>query len=270
MYKKIVIFLSLFQCVLVTAESYKNFVILIASYNNEHYVEKNIISAIQDYPIDHYSIMYIDDCSTDTTYERAQEVIKRHALPNITLVRNEKRMGALYNHWYTINTYVKDDTIVVILDGDDQLAGNSVLKYLNELYTHHDIWLTYGQYREINSGAIGFNEQMPKDVVKNNAFRRHQSIPSHLRSFYAKLYKNIKLEDLQVNGEFFHMCADMATGIPMIEQARDHFMFIPKVLYLYNDTNPISDHRKSRELQMQIDRYVRSLPVYKPLKMLFH
>jgi hypothetical protein len=187
-----------------------------------------------------------------------------------TLIHNETNKGALRNHWEAIHNLIEDDEIVVICDGDDRLAGDFVLSYLNDVYTKNDIWLTYGQYQEINAKHIGFNKPMPEYVIRNNSFRQFPDIPSHLRTFYAKLYKNIKLEDLMLDGDFLVMCADMATGIPMIEQARDHFMFIPKVLYLYNDLNPLSDHRKSRQVQMSIDRFVRSRQVYSPLKTLFN
>jgi glycosyltransferase involved in cell wall biosynthesis len=267
----------LFLCLITTwsavaqrAKETKKFVILIASYNNEKYVKKNILSAIQDYPDEYYRIIYIDDCSTDATCQKAQKIIAESGKSHLfTLIHNETNKGALYNHWSTIHNLIEDDEIVVILDGDDRLAGDFVLNYLNDIYTKNDIWLTYGQYQEINSQQIGFNKPMPEYVVKNNAFRRYQDIPSHLRTFYAKLYKNIKIEDLMLDDDFLIMCADMATGIPMIEQACDHFQFIPKVLYLYNDRNPISDHFKSRKLQIDIDHYVRSRQVYKPLETLF-
>ena len=267
--KRVVLFLIF--CSLYALEAHKKFVILIASYNNEQYVNGNLLSALQNYPNECYRIIYINDCSTDNTLKLVQDFI---ALTNtqhlITLIDNPIRMGALYNHWRVINTLLDDDEIVVILDGDDQLADNFVLTYLNnDIYINDDIWMTYGQYREINSQEIGFNQPIPKKIVLRNKFRKHPNIPSHLRTFYAKLYKNIHTEDLMLNGDFFEMCADMATGIPMIEMARDHFKFIDKVLYLYNDTNPISDHKKSRRLQQALDKHIRKLPVYEPLEALF-
>ncbi|MBY0110253.1 MAG: glycosyltransferase family 2 protein [Candidatus Babeliaceae bacterium] len=252
------------------AKEYKDFVILIASYNNEKWAEGNIISAFQNYPEDHYRIIYIDDCSTDKTLAIINQTIEKyHKQHLITIIPNQTRNGALRNHWTTINTMIKDNEIVVILDGDDQLANNGVLNFLNDIYTKNDVWFTYGQYRDIYSKNIGFNIAMPTEVVKKNEFRKWGRIPSHLRTFYAKLYKLIKIEDLMLDGDFFEMNADMATALPMIEMARDHFMFISKVLYFYNDKNPISDHRKNEPMQKSLDKYVRSLTAYKPLEKLF-
>ena len=234
------------------------------------YVRENVLSAVQDYPENAYRIIYIDDRSTDQTYPRLILTVEKIGKPYLfSIYRNPTNRGALCNHWNAIHQLVEDDEIVVILDGDDQLAGPFVLAYLNEIYQDETVWLTYGQYQEKNSGDIGFNKPMPDHTVKGNAFRKWKHIPSHLRTFYAKLYKNIKLEHLTRNNVFFPMNADMATMLPMIEMARDHFRFIPEVLYLYNDTNSLSDHRKSRNLQLNLDKHIRRLPVYAPLDVLF-
>lgn len=267
--KKLFLLVLLFS-IIIHADINKKFVILIASYNNEQWAVKNIVSAFQNYPETHYRIIYVNDCSTDNTLDLIMQTVQLHNKEHlVTLVNNPVRMGALCNHWNVIHQLVADDEIIVILDGDDLLAGSDVLNTLNELYTSHDIWLTYGQFREMKTKNRGFNRAMPHSIIANNAFRTWQDIPSHLRTFYAKLYKNIKIEHLIINGEFFDMCADMASMIPMIEMARDHFAFISKVLYRYNDTNPISDHKKSVERQRELDRYIRSLPVYEPLEKLF-
>ena len=269
-YIKLLFYTIFFPLLIHATSSYKNFVILIASHNNESYVEQNILSAFQDYPEEHYRIIFVNDGSQDRTLSIAANIVSQFQKQHIvTIFSNTERQGALYNHYWAIHHYIKDDEIVVILDGDDQLVNEDVLTYLNTMYLCNDIWLTYGQFKHISNNSIGFNQAMPTDIIHNNAFREWTHIPSHLRTFYAKLYKNIKLEDLTINGAFFEMCADMATMLPMIEQARDHFKFIPKVLYLYNDENPISDHIKDAELQKSIDLYIRSLPVYKPLDTLF-
>lgn len=267
--KKYCFFLLLFPLLACTAP-YKDFVILIASYNNEQYAEQNIISAFQNYPEEHYRIIFIDDCSQDNTLEIVRQTIERFQKNNlVAIISNNERKGALHNHYHAIHTHVNDTEIVVNLDGDDQLASPHVLTMLNNVYSLDDIWLTYGQFKNTSNGQIGFNCPMPDHVVTHNTFRQWRHIPSHLRTFYAKLYKNIKQEDLALEGNFFEMCADMATMIPMIEQAGNHFKFIPIPLYLYNDQNPISDHIKSRSLQRDLDCYIRSLPTYTPLMSLF-
>lgn len=243
----------------------KRFVIVCASYNNRNWYRWNLDSLVnQNYK--KYHIIYIDDCSTDGTPDLVAEYIKEHHLEDlITLVRNTQNRGAVANHYDAICS-CQDTDIIINVDGDDALAGEWVLSHMNRVYANPSVWLTYGQFMEMPSRTIGFCHPMPSDVIARNAFRSYADIPSHMRTFYAGLYKKIKKEDLMINGQFFDMCADMASMIPMIEMACDHFKFIDKVVYLYNGENPINDHKKSKGRQRELDLYIRSLARYEKVQ----
>ena len=58
------------------------------------------------------------------------------------------------------------------------------------------------------------------------------------------------------------MCADIAAMFPMIEMARDHFMFCPIPLLEYNVANPINDHRVAYDMQLECDRIIRARKRY--------
>lgn len=248
-----------------TIHEEKHFVIVCASYNNKDWYRWNLDSMVlQNY--ENYHIIYIDDCSTDGTGDLVAAYIKEYGLEDrITLIRNTENRGAVANHYDAIHS-CKNTDIILNVDGDDALANNLVLNYLNRVYADPNIWLTYGQFMEMPSKAIGFCSPMPSEVIVGNAFRSYQDIPSHLRTFYAGLYKKIRKEDLMINGKFLDMCADMAAMIPMIEMACDHFRFIDKVVYLYNGANPLNDHKKSKGRQRELDLYIRSLPRYEKVK----
>lgn len=239
----------------------KHFVIVTASYNNKDWYRWNLDSLVnQNYK--NYRIIYIDDFSTDGTADLVAEYIKEHNLEDrITLIINTERQGALKNHYDAIHS-CQDSDIIINVDGDDALAHSMVLNYMNRVYANPGIWLTYGQFMEMPSKNIGFCHAMPSHVIMHNDFRGYGDTPSHMRTFYAGLYKKIKKEDLMIDGQFFDMDADIATMFPMIEMARDHFKFISKVVYLYNGENPINDHKKSKGRQRELDLYIRSLPRY--------
>ncbi len=246
--------------------SKQHFVIVVASYNNVKYCEWNLDTIYsQDY--DDYEVRYVDDCSTDGTYERVKEWIKQNKQEGRTrLIRNEKRVGSpLENQYYQICD-CKDEDVIVIVDGDDGLAHKYVLQYLDKIYSSEDIWLTYGQFQYLSNGHTGFCSPFPDNIIKNNNFRKYQHIPSHLRTFKAWLFKKINVQDLMYENKLMEMTGDMASMIPMIEMASNgHFKFISGIMYLYNDTNPISEHCRDVSLQRTIDRHIRALPVYWPL-----
>jgi hypothetical protein len=125
--------------------------------------------------------------------------------------------------------------------------------------------LTYGQFRGIQSGQVGFCCEYPKEIIEAHAFRKYEHMPSHLKTFYAWLFKKIQKEDLLYEGEFYKMTGDLAIMLPMIEMAANHYKYISKILYLYNEENSISDHRVDFEFQMKMAAHIRSLSPYEPL-----
>ncbi len=240
----------------------KPFVILIPSYNNEKYCVANIHSALnQNY--ENYRIIFINDCSSDKTLELVTN--ETSSFSKIVIINNKERKLALANIYHTIHNEIEDDEIVVTLDGDDRLAHPNVLNHLNKIYSERDIWLTYGQYQEQRSCKKGFAGPIPEKIVQSNSFRKHPALPTHLRTFYAWLFKHIDLNDLQKNGQFYSMSWDSACMLPMIEMARDHFTFIPEILYIYNDNNPLSDHQIDQKVQFAINQEIRNKPAYQPL-----
>ena len=241
----------------------KLIVIITPSYNNKDWWEWNLNSLInQDYH--NYYILITDDCSTDGTGQAIENYIKENRLENkVHLTRNKERRGALHNLYYMIHS-CPDEAIMVTVDGDDTLPDAEVLSRLNEIYSSQDIWLTYGQFIEYPSGTKGWCTPMPEHIVKNNAFREYPHLPSHLRTFYAWLFKSIKLEDmLDRKGDFYSMTWDYVIMLPMIEMASErHLCIQDQIMYVYNNANSISDHRISRQLQAYIAQIVRAKKRY--------
>lgn len=241
-------------------------VVVVASYNNKAWFERNLDSIyMQKYT--NYRVIYIDDCSTDGTYDLVRDYIDSYNHTNNTiLVRNESKIGALANQYKAIHS-CKNHEIILILDGDDWFAHDGVFEYINKVFSDPNVWITYGQFKEYPSDGIGFCCPMPEDIVLRNAYREHGHIPSHLRSFYAWLFKKIKKEDLCIDEDFMPMTGDIAAMFPMMEMAGGRFKFIPDVLYVYNTSNPISDHLVSKKLQRVLDLYIRNKPRYPKLEL---
>jgi len=240
----------------------KNIAIIIPSYNNRQWCERNLASVIaQDY--DDFSIIYIDDGSSDGTGELVKQFTAQHNAYNlIHLIRNPVRLGALQNLYNAIHT-CDDDQIVILLDGDDWLAHNGVLRKIDETYGNPDCWMTYGQYRSWPDNELGLSREISSDVIEANSFRENEWCSSHLRSFYAWLFKLIKKEDLlSPNGSFYDMAWDQAIMFPMLEIAGHRALFINEVLYIYNAVNPISDHKVNRRYQRGLETTIRGQKRY--------
>ena len=253
--------------VVVTEE--KPFVIIIPSYNNSAVVEKNLRSVF-DQKYSNYRVIYIDDCSTDDTLAKVEKLVKESGLADrVRILHNEKNRGAVANFYYAIHS-CKDNEIVVAVDGDDFLAHDGVLTKLNRVYADSNVWMTYGNYLDYPSykQEVISCKKIPESVVHNNRFRKEDWVSSHLRTFYAGLFKQIKLQDLLLDGHFYPMAGDLAMLFPLLEMAGSHSAFIPDILYLYNRSNPLNDHKINFSLQEKCAQIIRKSSPYSPLAQL--
>lgn len=248
----------------------KPFVIVTMSYNNAPYVEKNLLSTLQQ-NYDNFRILYIDDASVDGTSDRVKQFIKEYDHEGrITLIQNEANHGAMHNLYHAVHS-CNSDEIVVVVDGDDFLAHSEVLNELNAYYANPDVWLTYGNFAEYPTYAKGTERKVSDcrpinlKILNERGIRRHAFVTSHLRTFYAGLFQQVKLKDFLHEGKFYPIACDVASMLPMVELAGDHSYFIEDILYLYNIGNPNCDFKKDLESQVAIEMKVRSMPAYRPL-----
>ena len=248
----------------------KSFVILIMSYNNGPWIEKNLLSVLeQDY--DNYRIIYINDASTDGSEKKIKQFIELYDFKKrITLIENSQNKGAMYNMYHNVHA-CRNEEIIVTVDGDDFLAHPHVLSTLNAYYANPDVWLTYGNY--VNYPMRIYQDKWVKSgcspldltIVNQQGVRAHAFVTSHPRTFYAGLFKRIRKEDLLDEGNFVSTCCDVACMLPMVELAGEHAYFVSDILYCYNRENPISDFRKDRMGQLKTEQKIKALPPYMPL-----
>src|SRR2546430_4847457 len=243
----------------------KKIAVVIPSYNNCLWYKCNLSSLYtQDY--ENFRAIYIDDCSSDRTGKLVEKCISANNLGNrIQLIHNPVRIGALESLYNVIHS-CEDNEIIVILDGDDWFAHNGALKKLDIMYSDPNCWMTYGQYISWPDNMSGYSRQIPSHVIDSNNFRGYEWCASHLRSFYAWLFKMIKKADLiSPDGTFYPMAWDQAIMFPMLEMAGHCAKFISDILYIYNAANPISDSKVNRELQRNLGAIIRLQKRYAPL-----
>lgn len=65
---------------------------------------------------------------------------------------------------------------------------------------------------------------------------------------------------------FFDVTRDQAMMFPMLEMAAGRIKFIPEVLYLYNQSNPLNDFKNKLQRMMRCEQVIRSKIAYKPLQ----
>lgn len=244
----------------------KSFVIITASYNNKDWYQRNLDSIFSQ-TYDNWRLIYINDFSTDGTGEFVQEYVQARGMQRkVIQLNNRRRRGHLANQYNAIHMCAKNE-IIVIVDGDDWFAHTNVLSYLNYVYEHENVLMTYGQFWYLKRNTKGVCKQVPEPVIEDNSIREFPSwVLSHLRTFYAGLFQMIKLEDLLYQGNYYPMGADIATMYPMFEMAAERARFIPDILYVYNDANQLSFFQTQENKQRQIWDHIKKQKKYTRLE----
>lgn len=239
----------------------KHITAIVVSYNNSKWYKKNLDS-IFNQKYSNFDVIYVDDCSPDGTADLAESYVNKLGQSSkFKLIRNKANAGSMANK-YTASHMAADKSIVVLVDGDDWLAHNKVFKYINKVYSTTNCWMTYGQFVRYPTGKKGHC----KKLSHSENFRAlDQTYVSHLRTYYAKLFKLVKKEDLMKDGQFVPVSEDVAGSLPMLEMARGHIRFISKILYVYNQAHEFNDFKKFPKEQVDIVNYIKSKKPYQPI-----
>ena len=226
-------------------------------YNCANYISRCIISvASQDY--DNYQHILIDDASTDNSIEvilATLKVLPEDIRNKVTVISNRENLGAVRNQIQNIRTLIGDDSIVMLLDGDDSLINdNTVLSYYNSIYDGTTEF-TYGSCWSMVDDIPLISQPYPEEVKQNRSYRDYHFnwiLPyTHLRTFKKSLLNNIndsKFKDS--NGNWYKAGGDGSVFYSLIEAADpNQVKCITDIVYNYNDASPLNDYKVNAEEQ---------------------
>ena len=138
-------------------------VVLIPSYNNSAFYEKNLNTVLsQKTDTFDFEILYVDDCSPDGTAGLVEEFTKTNNLQGkISLIKNPIRCRAMRNIYMAIHRYCDDKKIVAVYDGDDWLLGDNAFTIITNAYKNPNTWMTYGSLTSTVHGPIQWCRSIP-------------------------------------------------------------------------------------------------------------
>ena len=213
-------------------------IILTTAYNCEKYVEKSLFSIMSQRYKD-FTCYITDDMSTDNTVSIVHETIKNDS--RFILIENQSKLYQPGNYDQIINSKnIDDDEICVEVDGDDWLSDSNVFTRINEVYKDPNVWMTSGSFK-YHDGRDGF----ANPPTQFTDIRKQTFTLSHLRTWKSWLWKKIKEVDLRdENGNYWNVAGDLSFMFPMFEMSgEEHYRFLPNINYIYNESNPINDHK---------------------------
>lgn len=223
-------------------------------FNGEKYIESCIRSvATQDY--ENYIFHLIDDCSTDSGFKVATNVIAslpEHIQKKITLTKNHKNLGSVRNYVENLRS-CGSGTIAMLLDGDDSLVNrNDIFQFYNELYDG-TVDFTYGSCWSMVDNIPLVAQPYPPEVIATKAFREYRfawNMPyTHLRTMDPYLIHgepDAKFQD--ADGKWLRAGGDTAIFYTAIEKATG-IVAVKDIVVNYNDINPLNDYKVNAEEQ---------------------
>lgn len=244
-----------------------HFTIAVDSCNHIQWIEHCLNSCLSQ-RFDNYEVVVMDAVSTDGTFELCKKYEKQ--FKNLKVYQNEVRLPQVAN-FVELNKLAKDDSILVSIDSDDFLKSSNALNILDKAYGYsNDIWMTYGSYVEMYDldkplrDVSWHYHAYPQEIIDNNSFREYKWMASHTRTWRKKLFdlidvdKHLKLPD----GKWFDTVGDQSVMYCLLELSGPHSRFVKTPTYVYNTSNQNRDSAKNRDRQIELEKYVRSLPKY--------
>jgi len=235
-------------------------VVLTGFYNAEDYILRSLTS-IKNQNYKEFTCYITSDHSTDNSVPLIKDFIKDD--DRFILVEDaDKKVYQTGNFDRVIrsNPDIADSDILVEVDGDDYLPDPGTLDRINNTYSDTDVWIANGSFIYSN-GAPGFaRRQESFDNLRQGRFTA-----SHIRTWRAFLWRAIKEEDLRdENGEYWQWSGDVCFMFPMLEMAGEkHYKFMDSINYVYNETNPINEHKVDIFMVNDHAGRIRNKPPYK-------
>lgn len=221
------------------------FVFVICGRNVQHGRFKRCLQSLVSQQGVGWGAVVVDDASTNGFGDYARILLTDYA-DRVTLIRNERQRGSLYNTWNAVaRVCVDPETVVITLDADDALIGRHVLERVQ------------AEYDDGADATVGSMLRLDKEATYranfDNPRRWDSNVWQHLRTFKKRLFDAIAVEDFKIDGEWINLAADWAFMVPIIEMASSP-RFIPDLLYLYEPASP-----KNEAVRRERDRIIGNI-----------
>jgi glycosyltransferase involved in cell wall biosynthesis len=198
----------------------KSFAIVVHSYKNAKFCVR-CLKSILEQEYDHFRILFFDDGSGDGTFEKVQSfVLENKQEHRVTLIQNSAKLGAVACLSKAGET-LQAKEIAIPLDVKDWFAKRSVLSRLNAVYQNPDVWITLG-------GSL-FYPSYERGSCKSWEGGISCQLPV---SFYAALFKEVRLSDLMQEGRF--VGGRDAYLEPLLKMAGGRIRLLEEPLFITN------------------------------------
>ena len=198
-----------------------------------------------------FGIILLDD-NSDNGLPYFIETLVKPLLNKVTFIRKRNRSTRMENVHTAIHYYVSNpDSIIVMLDGDDALIGNSLLTTIAEKYDAYNADVAVGRFHQ--TYRIQPHYRYPVDFA--NPRKTGGNVWQHLKTFKKYLFDAIPLPYLKHKEEsvklyknkWLQSCDDFAFMIPIVEMSQQPIQLDDINYYYERDYEKRNDNRAIKE-----------------------
>ena len=218
-------------------------VFIVPCYNMSENFE-DLVNSIVSQDDDRWSCIMIDDMSSDSTWEKIEEI--QNIKGEFSGIKNSEKKYALRNIVETARCFQdSEDIIIATIDGDDSLCNNSTVSLLISEYESGEEVVWTGHRWDINN--MNISREIPREIDPY----AYPWCSSHLRTFKANLLSKISDKNFKDTWDnWFKRGYDQALMLPILSLTSFR-KYIPDICYKYN-INSVSIKDRSWEEAGQI------------------
>lgn len=228
------------------------FNILIPVYGGADGLE-NTLSSILQQEDENYKIYILCDDVSREREKQIGEYCTQHMGTMYYYPSEENRQYAMKNICRCLNQLRNEESIIGIVDGDDELWGTQVFKKVRAEYEagYKCVWTKHTWDKNGMNQSYPINDDI--DVYK----QRWSS--SHFRTFLASYYKKVHPANfLDENGEYFRRTYDQALMLPIIHlvhKDKQKTKYIDDLCYIYRGRT--ENMSEDNQYQRYLENYIR-------------
>lgn len=230
------------------------FSIIVSAYNVEKYIER-AVESILDQNFKNYEILLVDDCSTDSTFEK----IKKYESEKIRIYKTEVNSGTA-GATRNIGIDNAKGKFILFLDGDDTLYDSQTLSKIDEVLGNDYpdvVFLGYEDVGQNNKQRISTKENSTKEAriicdltfsVSSRCWSREFLVKNNLKFVEGMYYEdeiysmktnilaqNTKYADIKVFKYYRNREGSVMTK-PTIKKCSDYYRMLAEIVDLYQIT----------------------------------
>lgn len=215
----------------------KMFTVVIYAHNASHWCER-VLSSVFEQDYERFRVVFIDDASTDGTFQKAQQFIVQNQQDyRVIAIRNDHTIGFV-GSLYRSADYCQNREIIIPINAQNWLATDSVLTRLNHVFQNPDVWMTFSssiEYPSYNKISVtGLN----RASIEKFGYSQFENMEPPI-AFYADLFKSIHLSDFLIEGQFAK--SPEAYIIKLLEHSGGRYRCLEDILIIKNQSISIRD-----------------------------